>query len=430
MSLMDKILQSSLFKSAFVYGLASAFNGALPFLLLPVLTRYLTPDDYGMVTIFTTLISFFNVFIGLNVHGAVFNKYFFYKENKDLNFGEYISSALIILFSAGAAVLLLTLLAANHLVSIIELPSSWIIIACTTPIFQYFILIQLAIYQASQNAKSYAKLLIFQSFLNVCLSLLFVISFAYGWHGRVMGIMSALYITGFISLILLCRKFSIKPNFRKEHITNILKFGVPLVPHTLGAILISLADRFIITHVATVKDAGLYQAGLQVSMIIMFFTESFNKAYSPWLYSSLQKKSAELNVKIVRFTYLYFVGILLVAALINFIPEKLLVYVLGTKFLESQNYILWSSFAYAFNGMYLMVCNYIFYSEQTKYLAFITLPAGLINIGLSYYLTSKIGVIGASISMAISYALMFLLTWHRSAKLVQMPWLEALKFKK
>ena len=208
---------------------------------------------------------------------------------------------------------------------------------------------------------------------------------------------------------------------------DILKFGLPLVPHTLGAILISLADRFIITKLISVGDAGLYQAGIQISMAILFVTDAFNKAYSPWLYSSLQKKSYELNLKIVRFTYIYFVLLLAAGTLMSLLPEGIFAWILGEKFRSAKNYITWSSYAYVFNGMYLMVCNYIFYSEKTKYLAYITLPLGIVNILLSYYLTLRLGVIGASISMCISYFLMFLLTWYASAKLVEMPWLSALK---
>src|SRR3989344_4862395 len=95
--ILQRIKNSSLFKSAFIYGVSSAINGAIPFLLLPILTRFLNPADYGIVTVFTTLISFYNVFIGLNINGAVFNKYFFSSGKNDFNFGEYLFNCILVL---------------------------------------------------------------------------------------------------------------------------------------------------------------------------------------------------------------------------------------------------------------------------------------------------------------------------------------------
>ena len=422
MNLIKRILDSNLFKSAFVYGISSAINGALPFLLLPILTRFLSPEDYGLVTVFTTLISFYNVFIGLNVNGAVFNKFFFLKNNPNHNFSDYISNVVLLLISTTLLVLILTFLFLPQIISFTQLPPSWIFIAASTSFFQYLILIRLAVYQAAQKPKNYGLLLCAQSVINIALSLLFVISMNLGWQGRAWAICSALYIIGLYSLYKIIKEygFYFKPSFK--YLSEILKFGIPLVPHTLGAILISLADRFIITKLMSVADAGLYQAGIQISMGILFLTDAFNKAYSPWLYSSLQQKSEGLNLKIVKFTYLYFIVIFSIATVLAILPEGFFIWILGEKFKNAKDYITWSGYAYAFNGMYLMVCNYIFYSEKTKYLAYVTLPLGLLNIVLSYYLTLKVGVIGASISMCISYMLMFLLTWYVSAKLVKMPW--------
>lgn len=427
MNLINRITSSSLFKSALIYGLSSAINGALPFLLLPILTRFLSPHDYGLVTVFTTLVAFYNVFIGLNINGAVFNKFFFSKDNPSYNFSEYLSNSLILLITSTLVVGLLSAVFLNQISEFTQLPHVWIFIALSTSFFQYLILIRLAVYQASQKPKNYGLLLCVQSLVNIAFSLLFVIVLNFNWQGRAFGICVSLYLVGFYSLHRILKEFSISLKYNKKLMTDILKFGLPLVPHTLGAILISLADRFIITKLISVGDAGLYQAGIQISMVILFATDAFNKAYSPWLYSSLQKKSDDLNLKIVRFTYVYFAVLFAAGTVMALMPEGVFVWILGEKFRNAKNYIAWSSYAYVFNGMYLMVCNYIFYSEKTKYLAYITLPLGIVNILLSYSLTQNLGVIGAAISMCISYLFMFLMTWYASAKLVKMPWLSFFK---
>lgn len=425
MSVIARITQSKLFKSALIYGISSAVNGAIPFALLPFLTRYLNPSDYGQITVFTTIVSFFNVIVGLNINGAIFNNYFFKKDDIDTSFSAYISNAIFILAIASFFSLTLVLIFNKSLVELTQLPLTWILLAASTPLFQYIIFIQLAIFQAGHKPLHYASLMFIQSVSNIILSLLLVCVFHLNWIGRALGIGLSLYLCGLISYLILQNTYklnlkTLKPS--KEIIHSLLKFGLPLIPHSLGAILISMADRIIISKVISLNEVGLYQAGLQISMVLLFFTEAFNKAYSPWLYTALKKNTPEIKLKIVRFTYSYFIFIILGALLIACVPESLISIVLGDSYIESKKFILWSSLAFAFNGMYLMVCNYIFYSEKTSYLAYITLPTGILNISLSYYLINYYGAIGACISMCISYFFMFLLTWYRSAKLVKMPW--------
>lgn len=427
MNVIKNFLNSSLFRSAFIYGMASAVNSALPFLLLPILTRYLSPSDYGLVTIFTTLVTFYNVLVGLNVAGAAFNKFFFTKDHPDYNFSDYISNIIIILFSATAVTTLLTAVFLPQIINLTELSSQWIFTALFAAFFQQLILIKLSLFQAAQKPKSYGYLLCTQSLINIVLSITAVIGLSLYWQGRVASITIAFFVVGIYSLISLIKEYKPSLKFKKTFALEALKFGVPLVPHTLGAIFISLADRFIITKLTNVGEAGLYQAGVQISMAILFLADAFNKAYAPWLYSTLKKNSEELNKKVVKLTYLYFVLIIGISTVFAILPESLYTWILGEKFRNAKDYIAWSAYAYAFHGMYMMVCNYIFYSERTQYLAYITLPLGIFNIYLSYTLTQQIGAKAAAISMCISYFLMFIFTWILSARLIKMPWTTAFK---
>ncbi len=66
-----EIIESKLFKGAGIYGISSFINAAIPFLLLPLLTRKLTPADYGVVTMFTTFQGYLIPVIGLNLENAI-----------------------------------------------------------------------------------------------------------------------------------------------------------------------------------------------------------------------------------------------------------------------------------------------------------------------------------------------------------------------
>ena len=60
-----------LLRSGAIYGLANVMAAGVPFLLLPVLTRALSPAEYGEVVSFFMLVSVSAALAGLSLHGAV-----------------------------------------------------------------------------------------------------------------------------------------------------------------------------------------------------------------------------------------------------------------------------------------------------------------------------------------------------------------------
>jgi O-antigen/teichoic acid export membrane protein len=69
-----------------------------------------------------------------------------------------------------------------------------------------------------------------------------------------------------------------------------------------------------------------------------------------------------------------------------------------------------------------MVTNYIVYAKKTFYLAWSTFSSSLITVALNFVLIKKFGAIGASISNAIGFTILFFMTWFLSIKVYKMPW--------
>lgn len=67
-------------RNSTIYLASNIINALVPFLLLPILTRYLTPDEYGQIAMFQTLITALAALTGLNAVGAANRKFY---ENHD-----------------------------------------------------------------------------------------------------------------------------------------------------------------------------------------------------------------------------------------------------------------------------------------------------------------------------------------------------------
>ncbi len=413
-----KYLHNSLFKSSFIYTLTSILNSAIPFLLLPILTRYLTPEDYGIVAMFNVVVSIVGTFTGLSVNGAIQREYY-NKEN--INFKVYVGNTMIILFASTLLTLLFSLLFEKIYIKYIPFDSLWMSLIVIMSSFQFLTLSNLALYQAQRKAFQYGLIQISQTLINVLLSILFVVMFHLNWQGRILGQLIAVLIVGLYSLYFLIKNW-VDWEINIDYIKEALKFSIPLIPHTLGGMLIATADRFLITNLLGLEQTGIYMVGFQLGMVIGLLADSFNRAYVPWLFEKLNQNDTGIKYKIVKFTYLYFVGILLLACTVSIVFYISIDFIVGGKFIESRKIIFWIALGNAFNGMYYMVTNYMFYVYKTQYLMIITFITGVINIGLTYIFIKLFGVIGAAQAYMLSFLFIFIFTWIVSAKVYKMPW--------
>jgi len=412
------ILGSSLFKSSFIYTFSSLLNSAIPFLLLPILTRYLTPEDYGIVAMFTVVFSVIGSFTGLSVHGAIQREYF-NKEN--INFKVYVGNALLILIGSSLLTLIISLIGEKIYIKYIPFNSFWMSLIIIMSFFQFLTLSNLAIYQAQMQAFQYGFIQISQTLINVLLSIILVIAFHLNWKGRVLGQLIAVLVVGFYSFYFLIKNW-VEWKIDIDYIKRALRFSIPLIPHTLGGMLIATADRFLITNMLGVDKTGIYMVGLQLGMVIGLLADSFNRAYAPWLFEKLNQNNEKTKYKIVKFTYLYFFVILLLACFVSLLFYLAIDFIVGDKFIESKKIVFWIALGNAFNGMYYMVTNYIFYVYKTQYLMIITFVVGIINVILTYLFIKLFSEIGAAQAYMLSFLLLFVFTWIVSAKVYPMPW--------
>jgi O-antigen/teichoic acid export membrane protein len=173
---------------------------------------------------------------------------------------------------------------------------------------------------------------------------------------------------------------------------------------------------------AGVSETGIYTVGLQIGMILEVAASSFNRAYVPWLYARLSANDAAVKVRIVRFTYVYFVVILASAGAVALAAPWFLGHFVGERFRGAYTYTAWTALGCAFSGMYYMVANYIFFSNKTHILAAVTLVTAVANVGLSYVLIRANGPTGAAQATALASLASFVLTWALSARVYKMPW--------
>lgn len=420
MSRLAKLIKHRLFQHTFFYTAAEVINKSVPFFMLPIFTRYLKPEDYGIIASFTTFEAILETFVGMSANGAISIQFF--KLSKE-RLRVYIANSMFVLI---ASFLLFTgVVAVFHEVILTRLliPVQWALAAVLLALMNYITLINMTLWRCEQKPKPFGIYQIAKTIVNMGVSAFFIIHLDMGWQGRLLGVSSAYLIFAVISTVFIVRRGYFEFRINKTDIKDMLSFGIPYIPHALSGWAKTGVDRVILISLLGAGATGIYSVGYQFGQIIGIFALAFNRAWTPHLYETLSNNNTWAQKrKLVKFTYVYFAGMLACGLLIGIFAPAFMRYVLDKKFNDSGAVVFWIALSYSFNGMYYMAVNYILYEKKTKILASITFSITLVHALLVYVLVKLNGAVGAAQASTISFFFHFVAIWYASAKIYPMPW--------
>lgn len=425
MNVIKKLIKNELIRGSSMYLIASTLSASIPFLLLPILTRFLIPSEYGEVAMFSVLVSLFGALCGLSVHGAANRKYFDYIE-EPVKLAQYIFMCMLILITSSTTLLIIVLLFLPFFSKIFDISEHWIIASVIVAAFGFITKLRLGQWQVMKKPFNYGSFQIFQSLGNALLSILFVVVLLMGVNGRLFGIILSSIIFAIIAAISLRKDNLIKVVWQPEMAKDALKFGIPLIPHIIGMFLLSSIDRVVITNKLGLEEAGIYMVAIQLSLAATLILTAVNQAFVPWLFERLKRNIYKEKTHIVKVTYIYYFLLTIGVALGFWIGDDVLRLMVGPAYYPAAELIGWIILAKGFHGGYLMVTNYLFYTKNTGILSAITITTGLINVALLFILINYFELIGVVWAYCISKLIQWLVTWHISNKILNMPWIDAI----
>jgi len=421
---LGRLLGRSLFRSTLVYTGASVLSNAVPFALLPLLTRWLSPTGYGLVAMFQVAVGVAGCLVGLSVHGAVARQYY---ERERVDFPRYVGNCLLILLGSGVLCGLAAWLARDAISRVTGLPAQALWLVGAACLAQFVLQIALSIWQVEGRPWRYGVFQIGSALANLGLSCLLVIGIGLGWQGRAIGQVAGVAAVATLALLLLWREGAVSWRPHGGYVRHALSFGLPLVPHALGGYAMVAADRVVVADRLGVDQAGLFLAGAQVALVVMVLLDAFNKAWVPWLYARLKTSGSEADrISLVRGTYGVFALVLVFALAWGLAAGALLPFAVGESFAGARVVVLWLALAYAFDGLYKLVGNYLFYAERTRLIAIITGVVAALHLPMLWLGIRWNGLEGAAQAVLGSYMLYFVITWIVSARVFPLPWRSAL----
>ena len=285
----------TLFKSLSIYTFASFFNKGLVFVLAFIISHYLSKSDWGILAWLNVSVLLTSIFIGVGAKGALAVKYFQF-DRKLLN--QYFSALLISPVLIFVLLIVLSLILKSPISSFLELPPIWIFYIIVLAFSQVINDLTLTLYRIQDKPKSFAYFNISLGLINFLLSLFLIIGLDQSnWQGRALGIIGSTAIFALLSLAIFLKKQLFTLNFKSTQVKEMLHFGVPLIPHLMGAFAIEYSDTIFIKKMLGEAELGLYSWGYKFGMIIQILVSSFSMGYGPFLFASLKDLNRKLEIK-------------------------------------------------------------------------------------------------------------------------------------
>ena len=388
-------------KASIYYIGANLISRALGFALTPVFTRMLSPEEYGIYSVYTSFLGIFTVITTLEISGSVLYRAI-------SNVGEEERCA-IISSTAGAQIILslifsiIYIIFRNFFYAIVplSLTLSLILIAqvCINSIESIYFINKRYLY----DYKRVSYINIAKGVLSSLLSFALIKTSLLG-EGRIY----APFIISFIFIlpigISIFRKG--KVFLKKDTLRYILFSAIPSLPYSLSTSLIASVDRITVSKIYGEAVVGKYSVAHSLGLALSLITGGLTLALMPWMTRKLREND---NVKIkralslsVRFVSLATHFFLCVA------PEIFALFApTGYRNAISSVYTVAISVTPAFiAGLY---SNLILLVDKPYTLIKSSLPTAVFAVISSYIFALKFGPYGASVSHLCSCILLFIL---------------------
>ena len=361
--------------------LSTAITGGVVFLTMPIFTRLLGAEQYGMYAIYHAWLTILLCFMGLSVNSGLGTGFYRFKERyyefrastqlEGTLFGILMVALMIACYpimkpvfgySVGLFVILMIHTFANFITNFAN--SAWV-------------------YEkhAAKNMVMAAVLLGSTSIL----SILLLVKWDFDsplFYARALGTALPHIAIAVIIWILLFRE---KPGkYNREYWRYSLLFGLPMVFHMLSHQVLGQSDRLMMQWFdVDGTQIGIYSFFYSFVAILTTILNALNTSWCPFLYDDLSNREYnKINKRIVNYVHIFTtmcVGFLLVSReVMRFFANS--EYWSGAPLIPILVVSVYCTFFYQFG------VNYEFFNSKPRYVAVGTIAAAVTNIILNYFM--------------------------------------------
>lgn len=416
-------IKNPIYKNTFIYACSDGITKALSFIVLPFISYYLVPEQLGIVANFDVLQSILMLLAGQAVVNAL--PYFYYERSKR-EVAILITNLFFIILIANILFSVVIFCSYGIIERYLSIGVSLQLLTIVSVLTTLLSSMSLILYRLEDKPYVFLKLQILQSVTQLTLLIYMVIYLRLEANGKIYSGVIAGCVLCCIHFILLYKRGYVILKYSKRDIMTLVRFGVPLLPHSLSFWIKGGMDKILLTTYCGLSANGLYSMAMSFGAIYSIFRTSFDNAYTPYLQKRISMMTPdnekEEKRKFVRMSYkvggvflaLYFIAVAFCWFAIN--------YLLSDKYLDTFQFVPWILMSLTIYSFYSLVIQFPYTVKKTSGLGVITFFGSLIQLSLSYIFIRMFGVDGIKFSLVLGSLVIMLGVWWYSNKVYPLPW--------
>ena len=377
-----------------ILGIGQLIPKFLAIVLLPLLTSYLTTEEYGNYDLILSIASLLIPVVTMQIQQAVFRYLLASKsaENKTL----YVTGSLVYIGISSVVCYPIVYL----ILRLFKIDSLSAVLICLLFLSEalYSLLGQI-VRGLGYNAK-YSVSVVVYSAVNLAATAIMLMGFHLGLQGVIISLTIG-YLSSDLYMVLVSGMLAYfkLDEFSRKALKELLNFSMPIVPSSIALWVVNLSDRLIIIHFMGAAANGIYAVANKIPSLYSTAYGIFNLAWTETASKvSDDGDPAEYYTKLFSGLFKFLIGVMLALIAVTPIIFKVLVkgdY--GTAFFQVPILyfgIFFNSLVNFYSGIYIAL-------KRTKQVGYSSVA--VINALINVFLIGKIGLYAASISTAVSF---------------------------
>jgi O-antigen/teichoic acid export membrane protein len=367
-------------KAGALYLGATLLDSVVPLITLPLFTRVLRPEDFGILALAQVYALIVGGLANFGMATAYNRNYFEYCEDKQKT-GELFFTTISFVAALSSLLLVLTFVFQDGLTKLFlrsDHHGALLLWALTANVLVNLRLFFLTYLRNTERPKQYVLNTVCLTFLTLIFSLYFVMIVQLGVVGIFCGqvLASSLVLLGL--LIQFLRELPVGWNTKilKEE----LRIGSPTVPMAFFSVVSNHFDKYLLGLLATLDGVGVYSIGQKIANLNFTFSTSLQNVFSPQVYKKMFSGTAEskkeIGIYLVPFAYI----ICCVALLVILFADEILHVMAAPSFASAADIVIILTLFYTVLFFAKINGDQLIFAKKTHLTTILVLGAALLNI--------------------------------------------------
>lgn len=392
-----------------IYGLGGVASRIVVLLLLPVLTSYLTPAEYGVVAMLTVVGGFITPVFTLGLGSSIGIVYFNVTGSRERH--AIIWSAGVLLFASGTLLAALGWALREPLGELVLVEPGYgvhtAIAMGTTALGVAAMPWQLKL-QFEERATTFVAASFAALAATLGATLWLVAGLRLGAVGALVGALAGQAVGTLFIFIAAARKPSLTDLGR--WVGELLRHGLPLVPSFFLVFLLQQWVRWPLGWHHGLEAVGIYSVGASIGAALSVLSTAFLAAWTPFALSHANRQPEAQEV-LGSATLYYIAGFGFLGMLFFLFAVPLVQIFAQPPFLGAAAVVGMSAAAHFFSALFLMLLPPLYFAKRVGTVLFTQAIATVAMFLLADALVPQFGVTGAGVVTMLGFAILVVVQW-------------------